>query len=263
MSSWNTSTRSPAARASRTHRPRPSARVTSRRMSNTAPGLSSGPRARTVAPPCAASAGHTASLTGRAGSPRSPIAFASGSPTSTGQPASTSEMRREYIDGHMFAMSGASRRHSLIAVNLIREISTQLRGRNCEAHAIDMRVKVSHTGMYTYPDIVAVCGEARFEDAHIHTLVNPTVIVEVLSESTEAYDRGEKFAHYRRLETLREYVLVAQDKVRIEHFRREGDEWILSEVSGSDATLHLGSIDCHIGVAAIYEKVNFDPSQVG
>ena len=78
-------------------------------------------------------------------------------------------------------------------------------------------------------------------------------------QSTEAHDRGEKFAHYRRLETLREYVLVAQDKIRIEHYRREGEEWILSEVSGSDATLHLGSIDCHVGVAAVYEKVEFDP----
>jgi len=174
-----------------------------------------------------------------------------------------SEIRSEYIAGHMFAMSGASRRHSLIAINFIRELSTQLRGRNCEAHAIDMRVKVSPTGMYTYPDIVAVCGEAVFEDEHVDTLINPTVIVEVLSESTEAYDRGEKFAHYRRLETLREYVLVAQDKIRIEHFRREGEEWILSEVSGSDATLHLGSIDCHIGVAAIYEKVDFESRQEG
>ncbi len=173
-----------------------------------------------------------------------------------------SEIRSEYIAGRMFAMSGASRRHGLIAGNLHGHIWTQLRGKDCETFASDMRVKVSPTGMYTYPDIVAVCGEARFEDQHTDTLLNPTVIVEVLSESTEAYDRGEKFAHYRRLETLREYVLVAQDKIRIEHFRREGEEWILSEVSGSDATLHLGSIDCHIEVAAVYEKVNFDSGQV-
>jgi Uma2 family endonuclease len=174
-----------------------------------------------------------------------------------------SEIRSEYIAGRMFAMSGASRRHGLIAGNLHGHIWTHLRGKDCETFANDMRVKVSPTGMYTYPDIVAVCGEARFEDQHTDTLLNPTVIVEVLSESTEAYDRGEKFAHYRRLETLREYVLVAQDKIRIEHFRREGEEWILSEVSGSDATLHLGSIDCHIGVAAIYEKVDFESRQEG
>ena len=169
-----------------------------------------------------------------------------------------SEIRSEYLAGHMFAMSGANWRHGLIAGNLFRELSSQLRGRDCVAQANDLRVKVSPTGMYTYPDIVAVCGEARFEDGHTDTLVNPTVIVEVLSKSTEAYDRGEKFAHYRRLETLREYVLVAQDKTRVEHYRREGEEWILSEVSGPDATLHLGSIDCHIGIAAIYEKVDFE-----
>ena len=169
-------------------------------------------------------------------------------------------IRSEYIAGRMFAMSGASRRHSLIAGNFHGEIWSRLRGRECEVHMNDMRVKVSPPGLYTYPDIVAVCGEARFEDNELDTLVNPTVIVEVLSESTEAYDRGEKFAHYRRLETLREYVLVAQDKIRIEHFRREGDEWILSEVSAPEATLHLGSIDCHIGVAAIYDKVELEPT---
>jgi Uma2 family endonuclease len=121
------------------------------------------------------------------------------------------EIKSEYIAGRTYAMSGASRQHNLITANTLSEIHPQLRGRNCEAFVSDMRVKVSPTGMYTYPDDVAVCGEARFEDSHMDTLLNPTVIVEVLSGSTEAYDRGEKFAHYRRLESLREYVLVAQD----------------------------------------------------
>lgn len=170
-----------------------------------------------------------------------------------------SETRSEYIAGRMFAMSGASRRHGLIAGNLHGEIWSRMRGRDCEVHISDMRVKVSSTGMYTYPDLVAVCGEVLLEDEHLDTLLNPTVIVEVLSESTEAYDRGEKFAHYRRLDSLREYVLVAQDKIRIEHFRREGEEWILSEISGPEATLHLGSIGCHVAVAAIYEKIEFNP----
>jgi len=121
-----------------------------------------------------------------------------------------------------------------------------------------MRVKVSPTGMYTYPDVVALCGEPQLEDTHFDTLLNPTVIIEVLSESTEKYDRGEKFAHYRRLMTLREYVLVAQDKMRVEHYRRsEGDEWVLSEVSDPNGTLHLPAIECHLQVAAIYEKVDF------
>jgi Uma2 family endonuclease len=174
-----------------------------------------------------------------------------------------SEFRNEYIAGRIFAMSGASRRHGLIAGNLFRELSSQMRGRTCEAHMNDLRVKVSPTSMYTYPDIVAVCGEVLLEDEHLDTLLNPTLIVEVLSESTEAYDRGEKFAHYRRLDSLREFVLVAQDKIRIEHFRREGEEWILSEVSGPEATLHLGSIDCHVAVAAVCEKVEFDQAESG
>jgi len=168
-----------------------------------------------------------------------------------------SEIRSEYLAGRIYAMSGASRRHNLIAGNCYREISAQLRSKPCEAYIGDMRLKVSPTGMYTYPDIVAVCGDPRFEDSFIDTLLNPAVIVEVLSESTEAYDRGEKFAHFRRLETLREYVLVSQDKIRIEHYRREGEQWVLSEISDPDATLDLTSIDCHVGIGAIYEKVEF------
>jgi len=122
-----------------------------------------------------------------------------------------------------------------------------------------MRIKVSSTGMYAYPDVIAVCGESHFEDAHTDTLLNPMVIVEVLSESTEAYDRGEKFAHYRRLDTLREYVLVAQDKVRVEHYLRDGEQWVLSEISDPDGAVHLASVDCHVTLAEIYEKVEFDP----
>ena len=171
-----------------------------------------------------------------------------------------SEVRSEYIAGRMYAMSGASRRHNLIAGNLHGEIREQLRGRDCEAYIADMRVKVTPAGMYTYPDIAAVCGDARFEDAHVDTLLNPTVIIEVLSESTEAYDRGEKFAQYRRVESLLEYVLVAQDRVRVEHYRREGSEWILSEINEPMGTLHLASIDCHVGLEAIYEKIEIDPS---
>jgi Uma2 family endonuclease len=165
------------------------------------------------------------------------------------------EIRSEYIAGRMYAMSGATERHNLITGNTLSEIHPRFRGRACEAYVSDMRVKVSPTGIYTYPDVVAVCGEPRFEDAHVDTLLNPTVIVEVLSGSTEAYDRGEKFAHYRRIESLREYVLVAQDKIRIEHYRRDGEEWVLSEISDPEGILHLPSIDCQVSVAAMYEKV--------
>jgi len=166
-----------------------------------------------------------------------------------------SETRSEFINGRMFVMSGASRRHSFIAGNLFREISLQLRGRPCEVHMTDIRVKVDPTGMYTYPDIVALCGEPQVEDSYVDTLLNPTIIIEVLSPSTEAYDRGEKFAHYRRLDSLREYVLVAQDKIRIEHYRRDGEKWIFSEIGD---TLDLPAIDCRVDVSAVYEKVTFE-----
>jgi len=165
------------------------------------------------------------------------------------------EIRSEYIGGRIYAMSGASERHNLIVGNLHGLIWSALRGRECRAYVNDMRVKVAPTGMYTYPDIVALCGEPRFEDQNLDTLLNPAVVIEVLSESTEAYDRGEKFAHYRRLESLREYVLVAQNKVRVEHYRREGEQWILSEISDPDSILHFPSIDCQVSLASIYERV--------
>lgn len=174
-----------------------------------------------------------------------------------------SEIRSEYVNGRVFVMSGASRAHNRIATNLSGLLWSQLRGRGCESYGSDMRVKVSPTGMYTYPDLVAVCGEPRFEDSNLDTLLNPVVIVEVLSESTEAYDRGEKFAHYRRLDSLREYVLVAQGKMRVEHYRREGEQWILTEISGEDGVLELPSIDCRVALRDAYEKVDVDSATPG
>ncbi len=169
-----------------------------------------------------------------------------------------SETRSEYIAGGIYAVSGAGRRHNLIVGNLLGLLSARMRGKSCEAYAFAMRVKIN-PNVYTYPDLVAVCGEPRFEDAFIDTLLNPTVIIEVLSESTEAYDRGEKFAHYRRLDSLREYVLVAQDKIRIEHYSRDGEQWILSEINDPEGTLRLPSIDGQVAIGAIYEKVEFAP----
>lgn len=165
--------------------------------------------------------------------------------------------RSEYINGSIVAMAGASRQHNLIAGNVFGELRTQLRGRPCEAYINDMRVKISVTGLYTYPDVAALCGEPQFEDSHVDTLLNPSVIVEVLSESTEAYDRGEKFAHYRRLESLRDYVLIAQDKVRVEHYVRQGDQWVLSEANALTSTIHLSSINCKLALRDIYERVEF------
>ena len=170
--------------------------------------------------------------------------------------------KSEYVNGRIYAMAGAGRVHNLIAGNVFGELRTMLRGRPCETYMSEMRVKVQHTGMYTYPDVVALCGEPRLEDAELDTLLNPSVIVEVLSPSTESYDRGEKFAHYRRLDTLQEYVLVAQVKPRIEHFRREGDHWVLTEISDADGALTLSSLGCTLALADIYERVEFPAADI-
>ena len=165
------------------------------------------------------------------------------------------ESKSEYLDGEILAMAGASRAHNLITVNLSREVSQQLRGRPCEAYTADMRVRVHETGLYTYPDIVVACGDIQFEDDQVDTLLNPVVVIEVLSPKTEAYDRGEKFAHYRRLESLQEYILVAQDKVRVERYVRQGDQWVLTELNTFDDILRVEAIDCHVRLGDIYERV--------
>lgn len=167
------------------------------------------------------------------------------------------EYKSEYLEGQIYAMTGASREHNLIAGNVFREFGTQLRGRPCEVYTSDMRVKVSPTGLYTYPDVVAVCGEPRFEDAHVDTLLNPTLIVEVLSDSTEAYDRGKKSAHYRRLESLAEYVLIAQDRMHVERYARQREQWVLTEVSEPDGVLVLDSLGCTLRLQDIYERIEF------
>lgn len=170
--------------------------------------------------------------------------------------------KSEYVNGRIYAMAGASRVHNLIAGNVFGELRARLRGRPCETYMSEMRVKVQQTGMYTYPDVVALCGEPRLEDAELDTLLNPSVIVEVLSPSTESYDRGEKFAHYRRLETLQEYVLVEQVRRRIEHFRREGDHWVLTEISDAGGELTLSSLGCTLALADIYDRVEFPAADI-
>jgi Uma2 family endonuclease len=121
-----------------------------------------------------------------------------------------------------------------------------------------MRVKVSPTGLYTYPDVVVVCGELRFEDQHVDTLLNPTAIIEVLSDSTEGYDRGEKFAHYRALPSLSDYLLVAQDQPLIEHYQRQPDgRWLYSATHGLEAEVEIANIGCMLRLAEVYERVDF------
>ena len=168
------------------------------------------------------------------------------------------ETKSEYLNGRIYAMSGASRNHNRITVNLTSTLHAQLKRKPCEPFSGDMRVKVKPTGLYTYPDVVVVCGEPRFEDPHVDTLLNPTVIIEVLSDSTAAYDRGEKFAHYRALPSLSDYLLIAQDQPRIEHYQRQSDgRWLYSATDGLDAQVEISTIGCVLRLAEVYERVNF------
>jgi Uma2 family endonuclease len=171
------------------------------------------------------------------------------------------EFRSEYYNGEIFAMAGGSREHSIIIFNIGGEIYNQL-GDSCEGHTSDMRVKVSPTGLYTYPDVVVVCGDARYEDDHGDTLLNPTLIIEVLSPSTQDYDREEKFDHYQTIESLTDYLLVSQDKPRVEHFtRQENNRWLLETIKGREGVVELPSIGCRLALAHIYRRIDIAPGE--
>jgi len=164
--------------------------------------------------------------------------------------------KNEYFNGEIFAMGGASERHNLIVGNVFASLHTQMRGKPCKVYSSDMRVKIRQTSLYTYPDVVALCGEAKFDDEQQDTLLNPTVINEVLSKSTEGYDRGDKFAHYRRIDSLLDYVLITQEKIRIEHYRRQPDnQWLMVEMSQPQEGVELLSIRCTLLIADVYDKV--------
>lgn len=168
------------------------------------------------------------------------------------------DIKSEYLDGEMFAMSGASRWHNLVTTNLSRELSTQLKRRACEVYSSDQRVHIPATGLYTYPDVVVVCGEPRFEDGLLDTLLNPKLIIEVLSPTTEDYNRGKKFEHYQSVDSLAEYLLVDPARPRVEHYlRQDGNQWLLTVLEGLDSTVPLPSIQCELPLAEIYDKVVF------
>lgn len=169
-----------------------------------------------------------------------------------------SEGRHEFINGQIIAISGASRAHVLIVSMTVHLLMSQLRGKPCEVYANDMRVKVAPSGLYTYPDVAVVCADPQFTDDPLDTLLNPTVIVEVLSPSTEAYDRGEEFRSYRKISTLQHYLLIAQDRPSIERYTRQPKgEWLLTEVIGINETIALPAINCTLALAEIYERVSF------
>jgi Uma2 family endonuclease len=169
------------------------------------------------------------------------------------------EFKSEYFDGETFAMAGPSRRHGLIVTNLSAELRQALRKKPCNVYSTDIRLGIPKSNLYTYPDVMVTCGKEEVRDETSETLLNPVLIIEVLSESKKDYDRGGKFEHYRPLDSLREYLTVAQDKVHVEQWVRQPDNrWLLTEHSQAGATLSL-SIDVDLKLSDIYEKVSLGP----
>jgi Uma2 family endonuclease len=171
------------------------------------------------------------------------------------------EFKSEYFQGEMFAMAGAREAHNLVVFNVATEVGQQLRKLPCRAYVNDMRVRVSATGLYTYPDIIVVSDEPQFLDETRDTLLNPSLIVEVLSPSTEAYDRGRKFEHYRSVESLSEYLLVSAERVSAELYTRQPDgRWMLTAASRLEDSLDLQSAGVHLALADLYQKVDLPPA---
>ena len=181
-----------------------------------------------------------------------------------------SEERHEYLDGYIFAMAGESLEHGDISVNLVREISTQLKGTPCRTLTKDSKVRsgpdpklfYSKKGLYSYPDLVVVCGEPVWHDKHKDVILNPRVIIEVLSPTTSEFDHVEKFQRFQTWNpTLTDYILVAQEELLIEHYtRRDNDEWLYTRVNELSRSLHIASIGCTILVSEIYDRVTFPPA---
>jgi Uma2 family endonuclease len=166
------------------------------------------------------------------------------------------EFKSEYHDGEMFAMAGAREAHNLLVANLVAGLHSQFRTRPCRVYPSDMRVHVRATNLYTYPDVVALCGEPRFLDDQRDTLLNPNLLVEVLSPTTEAYDRGRKFEHYKSIESVREYLLVTSDRLHADLYTRQTDgRWLLTSVGRPEDFLTLESVGAQVSLADIYEKV--------
>src|SRR6266851_3764998 len=166
------------------------------------------------------------------------------------------ETKSEFVNGEMFAMSGASFRHVLVVKNVTTQLDNALP--SCYVLPTDLRVRVSPRKAYTYPDLSVVCGEPLFADDQHDTLLNPTLIIEVLSPSTESHDRGQKFWLYRSLESLREYLIVAQDRPEVDQYIRQSDHrWELVETHGIDQVVKLASVPCEIPMERIYQRVTF------
>ena len=174
----------------------------------------------------------------------------------------SAEYKSEYYQGEVFAMAGATLNHVLICVNLTAELREKFRGRACGVGNSDMRIRAPRTGLYTYSDSVIFCGEPRFSDTKRTTLLNPTVIIEVLSPSTEAYDRGRKFEHYQSIESLREYLLIASDRMSATLLRRRTElEWISITATAPESVIELESAGCCLILRDLYDKVEFSADE--
>ncbi len=167
-----------------------------------------------------------------------------------------SEVKHELIDGEIFERASPAKSHNLIAGNVLRLLGNQLLERECNAFGSDMRVKITATEKYTYPDVVAICGEEIYEDKTEDTLINPQLIIEVLSKSTEGYDRGAKFEYYQTIESFAEYVLISQEPFRVEQYvRKNKNEWTYFEFRKPEDIVKLISIDCEMSLQDIYHKI--------
>lgn len=173
------------------------------------------------------------------------------------------ETKNEFHDGEILAMAGASYAHNLVVANVIRELGAQLKSTPCAVLPSDLRVWIEASRRYVYPDVTVVCGEPELTETDPEALVNPTLLVEVLSDTTRNYDRGEKFEHYRTLGSFAEYVLLAQDRPHCEHYVRQPDKsWIFTEQSELDATITLTTIDCELSLREVYDRVSFPPRPI-
>ncbi|HEY7304259.1 MAG TPA: Uma2 family endonuclease [Bryobacteraceae bacterium] len=168
------------------------------------------------------------------------------------------ETKSEYIRGEIFAMAGASIRHGRIVSNLVRELGNRLTDGPCEVFATDLRLAVDPSAMYTYPDVMVVCGDPIVIDKHKDTITNPIVILEVLSDSTKNYDRGQKFQCYRTLSSLKDYLTIAQDEMRVERWtRQQNGQWLLTEFDRTSGAIELQSVAVTLEIVDIYRRVDF------
>lgn len=169
--------------------------------------------------------------------------------------------KSEYFAGEMFAMAGASKRHNLLVSNLIRILGNQLLESDCNVYPSDMRIKIPRVNQYTYADVVIACGHEQFDDEEEDTLLNPVVILELLSDSTEAYDRGQKFAYYQILPSLQEYLLISQHQCQIEHYVRNSERfWTYAEYHDAEKSVALQSIKVELQLKDVYARLPLENS---